>query len=169
MNSLDNHDICVTVVLSKCCLLVSNAAYVMLDISKPCFLLKHKSKSSCSRLGSWISSWPLLPLRTGEIGANGKPAVACEVCGKKLADPSSLYRHRKIHSGDKPHKCPHCCRSDSSSKFYPFFYHSWTSVCLTRIPKLEIQCVTDCGKAFLLLSADKPWNAFLGKCPFPSF
>jgi len=49
-------------------------------------------------------------LRTGEIGANGKPAVACEVCGKKLADPSSLYRHRKIHSGDKPHKCPYCPR-----------------------------------------------------------
>lgn len=53
---------------------------------------------------------PVGGIRTGEIGANGKPAVACEVCGKKLADPSSLYRHRKIHSGDKPHKCPHCPR-----------------------------------------------------------
>ena len=49
-------------------------------------------------------------IRTGEIGANGKPTVKCEVCGKKLADPSSLYRHRKIHSGDKPHKCPYCER-----------------------------------------------------------
>jgi len=53
---------------------------------------------------------PLGGFKTGEIGANGKPAVACEVCGKKLADPSSLYRHRKIHSGDKPHKCPYCPR-----------------------------------------------------------
>ena len=43
-------------------------------------------------------------------GANGKPSVSCEICGKKLADPSSLYRHRKIHSGDKPHKCPYCSR-----------------------------------------------------------
>ena len=43
-------------------------------------------------------------------GANGKPSVTCEICGKKLADPSSLYRHRKIHSGDKPHKCPYCTR-----------------------------------------------------------
>ena len=42
--------------------------------------------------------------------ASGKPAVTCEICGKKLADPSSLYRHRKIHSGDKPHKCPYCTR-----------------------------------------------------------
>lgn len=57
-----------------------------------------------------INSNSTLNCRTGEIGANGKPAVACEVCGKKLADPSSLYRHRKIHSGDKPHKCPHCPR-----------------------------------------------------------
>ena len=54
---------------------------------------------------------PLGGIRTGEIGANGKPTVKCEVCGKKLADPSSLYRHRKIHSGDKPHKCPYCERS----------------------------------------------------------
>ena len=47
-------------------------------------------------------------VKTGEIGANGKPSVACEDCGKVLADPSSLYRHRKIHTGEKPHKCPHC-------------------------------------------------------------
>ena len=46
--------------------------------------------------------------RTGEIGPNGKPSVECEECGKLLADPSSLYRHRKIHTGDKPHKCPYC-------------------------------------------------------------
>merc|ERR1719208_229903 len=57
-----------------------------------------------------LDKHPLGGIRTGEIGANGKPTVKCEVCGKKLADPSSLYRHRKIHSGDKPHKCPHCCR-----------------------------------------------------------
>eukprot|EP00096_Caligus_rogercresseyi_P009838 TRINITY_DN3427_c0_g1_i1.p1 TRINITY_DN3427_c0_g1~~TRINITY_DN3427_c0_g1_i1.p1 ORF type:complete len:498 (+),score=161.17 TRINITY_DN3427_c0_g1_i1:135-1628(+) len=59
------------------------------------------------------ASSPLPPPRApelGEIGPNGKPSVTCEVCGKKLADPSSLYRHRKIHSGDKPHKCPFCSR-----------------------------------------------------------
>ena len=44
------------------------------------------------------------------VGANGKPAVSCEICGKTLADPSSLYRHRKIHNGEKPHKCPFCGR-----------------------------------------------------------
>ena len=36
--------------------------------------------------------------------------VKCEICGKELADPSSLYRHRKIHNGEKPHKCRYCDR-----------------------------------------------------------
>ena len=36
--------------------------------------------------------------------------VKCEICAKELADPSSLYRHRKIHNGEKPHKCPYCDR-----------------------------------------------------------
>ena len=49
--------------------------------------------------------------RTDMIGPNGKAAVKCEECGKLLADPSSLYRHRKIHTGEKPHKCPYCDRS----------------------------------------------------------
>ena len=48
--------------------------------------------------------------RTDVIGPNGKAAVKCEECGKLLADPSSLYRHRKIHTGEKPHKCPYCDR-----------------------------------------------------------
>ena len=39
-----------------------------------------------------LDKHPLGGIRTGEIGANGKPTVKCEVCGKKLADPSSLYR-----------------------------------------------------------------------------
>merc|ERR1711937_192679 len=48
------------------------------------------------------------PPRVGEIGDNGKPSVECEECHKVLADPSSLYRHRKIHTGEKPHVCPFC-------------------------------------------------------------
>merc|ERR1719445_1792654 len=47
-------------------------------------------------------------IKTGKIGANGKPSVQCPDCHKVLADPSSLYRHRKIHTGEKPHTCPFC-------------------------------------------------------------
>ena len=51
---------------------------------------------------------PMGGIRTGKIGANGKESVECEECGKELADPSSLYRHKKIHTGERPHKCPFC-------------------------------------------------------------
>ena len=51
---------------------------------------------------------PLGGRRTGKIGANGKESVECEECGKVLAHPSSLYRHKKIHTGERPHKCPFC-------------------------------------------------------------
>lgn len=51
-------------------------------------------------------SGPKSPSQTN----GSKPSVSCETCGKKLADPSSLYRHRKIHSGEKPHQCPFCTR-----------------------------------------------------------
>ena len=44
------------------------------------------------------------------IGENGRPFVKCDMCGKCLADPSSLYRHRKIHNGEKPHTCRFCGR-----------------------------------------------------------
>lgn len=44
------------------------------------------------------------------VGENGRPYVKCDICGKCLADPSSLYRHRKIHNGEKPHTCRFCGR-----------------------------------------------------------
>ena len=59
---------------------------------------------------SIFANQTLLSPRTDMIGPNGKAAVKCEECGKLLADPSSLYRHRKIHTGEKPHKCPYCDR-----------------------------------------------------------
>ena len=34
----------------------------------------------------------------------------CKMCGKELADPSSLLHHGKIHNGEKKHSCPYCER-----------------------------------------------------------
>ena len=48
--------------------------------------------------------------------------VKCEECGKVLADPSSLYRHRKIHTGERPHKCPICSRYVESRPKIIFFF-----------------------------------------------
>ena len=41
---------------------------------------------------------------------NDKQFVRCDQigCTKILTDPSSLYRHKKIHTKDKRHKCPLC-------------------------------------------------------------
>ena len=33
-----------------------------------------------------------------------------EICHIRLAKSTSLSRHRKIHSKDKPHKCPYCSK-----------------------------------------------------------
>lgn len=61
-------------------------------------------------------------------GADGKKPVECEICHKTLADPSSLYRHRKMHAGIKPHQCPHCDKSfgqrlDIFPSFFVIFHH----------------------------------------------
>ena len=37
-----------------------------------------------------------------------EPTVECEECDKTLAGPNNLYKHRKIHTDYKPHKCPYC-------------------------------------------------------------
>ncbi len=99
-------------------------------------ICSHSSPERFGRNYQWLNNIiffvghgnPLSPANN-----SGKPSVSCEICGKKLADPSSLYRHRKIHSGDKPHKCPYCTRRFIQrwsfvppllKKTYPFIFLS---------------------------------------------
>ena len=32
----------------------------------------------------------------------------CEDCGKILKYPSKIAEHRRSHTGERPHTCPHC-------------------------------------------------------------
>ena len=56
---------------------------------------------------------PIDPINTADAGSipssklSGKE-VTCEICGKKLSEPASLYQYQKNHMGDKPQECPYC-------------------------------------------------------------
>lgn len=43
-------------------------------------------------------------------------AVECEVCHKAFHKPSHLHHHRRTHSGEQPHQCPHCDRRFSHTR-----------------------------------------------------
>ena len=55
---------------------------------------------------------PVNPINTAYAGSilssklSGRE-VTCEICGKKLSEPASLYQNQKIPTRDKPHKCPY--------------------------------------------------------------
>ncbi|NXE17146.1 ZNF71 factor, partial [Lophotis ruficrista] len=40
--------------------------------------------------------------------SESRPGNVCGECGKSFSHKSALAKHRKIHSGDRPHECPAC-------------------------------------------------------------
>ena len=72
------------------------------------------SAASVSNLGEYGSGLPFSTshnstsrlFKTGETRGGG--SAACEICGRYFQHATSLKRHYKTHTGEKPHKCSVC-------------------------------------------------------------
>jgi len=83
-------------------------------------------------------------VRPGTISATGN-SMACPYCqyvGKNL---SELERHARLHSGEKPHRCPHCS-----------FQTVWNSDLTRHIQKVHGDRVVETGSGNELGDAVKP-------------
>ena len=72
---------------------------------------------SISEEGHFAAIQPTVPIPfTNHPNNQAEPAnipdglQECEICHIRLAKSTSLSRHSKIHSEDKPHKCPYCSK-----------------------------------------------------------
>lgn len=45
----------------------------------------------------------------------GEKPYVCNICPKTFSDPGSLIVHRRIHTGERPYKCHYCNYSSTQS------------------------------------------------------
>ncbi|XP_049657472.1 zinc finger protein 672-like isoform X1 [Accipiter gentilis] len=126
------------------------------------------SRVACRRRGSRRScpaevpvGWTSSPVAVvSPLPAGSRQCYLCAECGKGFTQRSALSKHRRIHSGERPHQCGDCGKR--------FLQRSDLTIHQRRHTGERPYGCPECGRRFSVSSnLAKHRRAHLGQRPFP--